>query len=50
MTTEPIAWAVKKGNIKLLDKLNKALSTMQNKGFVDKTINRWLPVTVEIGK
>ncbi len=50
MTTEPIAWAVKKGNIKLLDKLNKALSTMQSKGVVDKTINQWLPVTVEIGK
>lgn len=49
MTTEPIAWAVKKGNNTLLDKLNKALSTMQSKGFVNKAVNQWIPLKIEVG-
>ncbi|MCU7940723.1 MAG: transporter substrate-binding domain-containing protein [gamma proteobacterium symbiont of Bathyaustriella thionipta] len=49
MTTEPLAWAVKKGNNSLLEKLNNALSTLQNKGLVIKTVNHWLPLTIEVG-
>ena len=49
MTKEPLAWAVKKGNSKLLEKLNKALSTMQSKGLVNKAVNHWLPLKIEVG-
>ncbi len=49
MTKEPIAWAVKKGNHDLLKKLNKALSELQSRGVVKKTINHWLPITIEVG-
>ena len=50
MTDEPLAWVVKKGNKALLEKLNQALSTMQSKGFVNKTINRWIPLKIEVGQ
>lgn len=49
MTKEPLAWAVKKGNTRLLEKLNKALSTMQSKGLVNKAVNQWLPIQIEVG-
>lgn len=49
MTKEPLAWAVKKGNTRLLEKLNTALSTMQSKGFVNKVVNQWIPFKVEVG-
>lgn len=50
MTKEPFAWAVKKGNNNLLDKLNKALAKVQNMGAVDKVINQWIPLKIEVGK
>ncbi len=49
MTSEPLAWAVKKGNTKLIDKLNKALVIMQEKKSVNRIVNHWIPVTVEVG-
>lgn len=49
MTREPIAWAVKKGNNSLLKQLNNALKMLQSKGLVKKTINDWLPLTIEVG-
>lgn len=49
MTKEPLAWAVKKGNTRLLEKLNTALSTMQSRGLVNKAVNQWIPLTIEVG-
>lgn len=49
MTKEPLAWAVKKGNTTLLAKLNKALKTMQSKGYVSKAVNKWIPLKIEVG-
>jgi len=50
MTDEPLAWAVKKGNKTLLDKLNKALEIMKSRGLVNKTINQWIPLKIEVGQ
>ena len=50
MTDEPLAWVVKKGNKALLDNLNIALSSMQSKGLVNKTINHWIPLKIEVGQ
>ena len=49
MTREPLAWAVKKGNSQLLLKLNKALINMQSRGLVNKIINQWIPMKIEVG-
>lgn len=49
MTNEPLAWAVKKGDKKHLEVLNQALAKMQSKGLVNKTINRWIPLKIEVG-
>lgn len=49
MTKEPLAWAVKKGNKVLLDKLNQSLHTMQAKGLVNRTVNHWIPIKIEVG-
>ena len=49
MTREPLAWAVKKGNSQLLLKLNKALINMQSRGLVNKIINQWIPLKIEVG-
>jgi ABC-type amino acid transport substrate-binding protein len=49
MTVEPLAWAIKKGNTKLLNRLNKALVLMQEKKSVSRIVNHWIPVTVEVG-
>ncbi len=49
MTTEPLAWAVKKGNKKLLDTLNQALSKMKQRGLVNKAVNQWIPLKIEVG-
>ncbi len=50
MTEEPLAWAVKKGNTQLRDKLNKALDKMQQQGLVQRITNKWLPLRIEVGK
>jgi polar amino acid transport system substrate-binding protein len=50
MTKEPLAWVVKKGNTELLTKLNKALETMQSRGLVNRAVNRWIPLKIEVGE
>ena len=50
MTEEPLAWVVKKGNKGLLEQLNQALATMQSRGLVNKVINHWIPLKIEVGK
>lgn len=49
MTSEPLAWAVKKGNKALLEKLNQTLLAMQNRGLVNKAVNHWIPLKIEVG-
>jgi len=50
MTSEPLAWAVKKGNKALLEKLNQTLLVMQNRGLVNNAVNHWIPVKIEVGQ
>jgi ABC-type amino acid transport substrate-binding protein len=50
LTNEPLAWAVKKGNRKLLNELNQALKTLKERGLVSKVINTWIPITVKVGQ
>ncbi len=49
MTEEPLAWAVKKGNTKLLEQLNSALKSMQSKGIVNNIVEQWIPLKIEVG-
>ncbi len=49
MTKEPLAWAVKKGNTELREKLNTALEKMQQKHLVQLITNKWIPTRVEVG-
>jgi len=49
MTNEPLAWAIKKGNKDLLKKLNQALLIMKKKGLVNKAVNQWIPIKIEVG-
>lgn len=48
LSTESLAWAVKKGNNALLNDLNQALATLTNNGTINLLQNRWIPVKVEV--
>lgn len=48
LTTEQLAWAVKKGNKKLLDELNLALGELMLNGSAGVIQNHWIPVKVEV--
>jgi ABC-type amino acid transport substrate-binding protein len=48
LTKEKLAWAVKKGNKKLLDELNLALSELTRNGSIGLTQSHWIPVRVEV--
>lgn len=48
LSTEPLAWAVKKGNSVLLADLNRALATLTNNGTVNAIQNHWIPVKVAV--
>tara|TARA_R110000823_G_scaffold291009_6_gene409359 strand:+ start:22680 stop:23426 length:747 start_codon:yes stop_codon:yes gene_type:complete len=48
LTSEPLAWAVRKDDQRLLDSLNGALRTMRKSGTLQYIRNRWIPVTVEV--
>ncbi len=50
MTSEPLAWAVKKGNKTLLKTLNQALTKMKQRGLVNKAVNHWIPLKIEVGQ
>lgn len=47
LTQESLAWAVRKGDARLLAELNRALDTMKRKGALRYILNRWIPVQVE---
>tara|TARA_B110000902_G_scaffold267308_1_gene360242 strand:+ start:32779 stop:33549 length:771 start_codon:yes stop_codon:yes gene_type:complete len=48
LTKEHLAWAVKKGNLSLLNDLNDALSRLKADGKINAIQNRWIPVKVEV--
>ena len=48
LTTESLAWAVRKEDTALLADLNGALAQMQAQGTLAYIINRWIPVQVSV--
>jgi polar amino acid transport system substrate-binding protein len=48
LTREQLAWAVRKGNTRLLNQLNSALAQLQTNGRLNAIQNYWIPVTVQV--
>ena len=48
LTSENLAWAVRKGNRTLLSQINAALDSLEAKGHIQAIKNSWIPVTVEV--
>jgi ABC-type amino acid transport substrate-binding protein len=48
LTKEPMAWAVKKGNKDLLDKINNAFDKMQKSGELQAIQNKWIPTKIVV--
>ena len=48
LTTEYLAWAVRKGDDQLAADLNRALREMRDSGTLQYIINRWIPVQIEV--
>lgn len=48
LSKEKLAWAVKKGNKKLLDELNLVLSELTRNGSMGLIQNHWIPVKIEV--
>ena len=48
LTSESLAWAVRKDDTALLADLNRALAQMQTQGTLQYIINRWIPVQVSV--
>ena len=48
LTTEQLAWAVRKDDGLLAESLNEALAKMKANGSLGYIRNRWIPVTVEV--
>jgi polar amino acid transport system substrate-binding protein len=48
LTTEYLAWAVRKGDDQLVADLNRALLEMRDSGTLQYIINRWIPVQIEV--
>jgi len=46
LTKEYLAWAVKNGNTELQEELNGVVKTWQENGFITRTVNKWIPVSV----
>lgn len=44
LTTEPLAWAVRKDDAKLLQRLNETLAQWQQTGVVEQVLAYWMPV------
>ncbi len=49
LTDEQLAWAVARTNTGLLARLNRALAQLRANGTLAYILNRWIPVTVEVG-
>lgn len=41
-TREPIAWAVRRGNQPLVDRINPVIAQWQQAGTIDEVLNKWL--------
>lgn len=50
LTKESLAWAVKKGNTALLQRLNNGLKTLKSKGTLSHIQNHWIPVKIAVGE
>jgi len=48
LTSESLAWAVRKDDQVLVQELNSALEKMKANGTLRYILNRWIPVTVEV--
>jgi len=48
LTTEYLAWAVRKDNVRLLARLNSALAQLRDNGRLLAIQNYWIPVTVQV--
>jgi polar amino acid transport system substrate-binding protein len=48
LTTEYLAWAVRKDDEQLVADLNRALREMRNSGTLQYIINRWIPVQIQV--
>ena len=48
LTREELAWAVKKGNNRLLGQLNAALAELERSGRLRAIQNYWIPLTVQV--
>jgi polar amino acid transport system substrate-binding protein len=48
LTSEQLAWAVRKDDPALAGALNQALRTLKNNGTLRYIFSRWIPVTVEV--
>ncbi len=46
LTKEHLAWAVKSGNTELQEELNNVVKEWQESGFITRTVNKWIPVSV----
>ena len=46
LTKEYLAWAVKSGNTELQEELNDVVKEWQESGFITRTVNKWIPVSV----
>jgi polar amino acid transport system substrate-binding protein len=48
LTSEKLAWAVRKDDVRLAARLNDALQLLKRNGTITYIFNRWIPVTVEV--
>ena len=48
LTREALGWAVKKGNVRLLNELEAALDELKRNGRLNAIQNYWIPVTVQV--
>jgi ABC-type amino acid transport substrate-binding protein len=48
LTDERLAWAVRKGNDSLRQRLNEALASLRQTGELNAILTRWIPTRIEI--
>jgi ABC-type amino acid transport substrate-binding protein len=48
LTSESLAWAVRKGNVVLLGQLNAALEELEGNGRLHVIQNYWIPIKVQV--
>ena len=48
LTDEALAWAVRKNDPELVQSLNEMIAAWRETGQLDRVLNRWIPVRVEV--